>query len=252
VAVDCAELSQEHPAFGLAGLYRHADGSLLLPEPQTSWAGVWPKMRWLNAALTDLTAPGPRLRPTYLGFGGNLTLSRSLWHQVPFDPALTRGEDVDYLINARMFGLPFFLDRDLAIVHLPPEKPHPTWRRIRQDVLRFAYTRLKLQQQEPGAGMVQLRAQDCKPYPGNFLGDDLMNRAVQCHTLLALEYLASGDPEGARHSLETMVLLQQLLEHGQGVWRRYMELVSQWREFQTWLSAPEVAKAARRAIWGAG
>jgi hypothetical protein len=55
-------------------------------------------------------------------------------------------------LNARMFGIPFFLDNTLGITHLPPDKPHPAWLRLRQDLVRFCYTRLKLRQQEPGPG----------------------------------------------------------------------------------------------------
>jgi len=152
VEEDLEVLEREHPVFGLAGIYRNQDGGVLLPEPAAPWAGYWPKMRWLNAALQELALAGPRLKPTYLGFGGNLALPAALGRMLPFDPAITRGEDTDYLLNARMFGVPFFLDNTLSIIHLPPDKPNPTWLRLRQDLVRFCYTRLKLRQQEPGPG----------------------------------------------------------------------------------------------------
>ena len=101
-----------------------------------------------------------------------------------------------------MFGIPFFLDNTLSIIHLPPDKPHPTWLRLRQDLVRFCYTRLKLRQQEPGPGRARVTAGDFKPYPGNFLEDDLPQRAFQSHTLLALDYLAQGDSEAARQTLD--------------------------------------------------
>jgi hypothetical protein len=245
---DLDTLGKEHPVFGLAGVYRHADGSVLLPEPDAPWAIAWPKMRWLNEALTALVLTGPRLKPTLLGFGGNLLIPAALGRRVCFDPAITRGEDTDYLLNARMMGIPFFLDNALSIIHLPPDKPHPAWMRLRQDLVRFGYTRLKLQQQKPGS--VHVTPEALKPYPGNFLGGDLMQRALQSHTLLALDYLARGDSESAHQTLENLVLLNRLERTGTDVYRTYVETVSRWQCLQNWLAQPEVAAQARAALWG--
>ena len=248
---DLELLGREHPVFGLAGIYRDQDGGVLLPEPAAPWAAYWPKMRWMNAALTELVLAGPRLKPTYLGFGGNLALPAALCRRLPFDPAITRGEDTDYILNARLFGIPFFLDNTLSIIHLPPDKPHPTWMRLRQDLVRFCYTRLKLRQQEPGPGRTRVTAGDFKPYPGNFLGDDLPQRAFQSHTLLALDYLAQGDSEAARQTLANLALMDRLEQSGAGVYEAYVHTVSLWQALQQWLATPEVAAGARQALWGA-
>jgi hypothetical protein len=251
VEEDLELLEREHPVFGLAGIYRNQDGGVLLPEPAAPWAGYWPKMRWLNAALQELALAGPRLKPTYLGFGGNLAVPAALGRLLPFDPAITRGEDTDYLLNARMFGIPFFLDNTLSIIHLPPDKPHPTWLRLRQDLVRFCYTRLKLRQQEPGPGRVVVTAEDFTPYPGNFLMDDLPERAFQSHTLLAMDYLAQGDSEAARQTLMNLALMDRLEQADAGVYEAYVRTVSLWQALQDWLAAPEVAARARQALWGA-
>lgn len=247
---DFAALGGDHPVVGLAGIYRDAQGGVLLPEPSAPWSYVWPKFRWLNAALTELALTGPRLKLTPLGFGGNMALGAGLFRQLPFDPALTRGEDVDYVLNARMFKIPFFLDNTLSITHLPPDKPHPTWLRLRQDLVRFSYTRLKLSQQEPQPGMARVTTGELKPYPGNFLEDDLEARAYQSHTLLALEYLAAGDPEGARQTLKNLVLMRQVTQTGDKVFQKYLHTVAKWRALQKWLAQPQVAARARQAVWG--
>jgi hypothetical protein len=249
IEADCDLLGREHPVFGLAGIYRQGDGGVLLPEPETPWAGPWPKMRWLNAALQELALAGPRLKPTLLGFGGNLVIPAALGRLLPFDAALTRGEDTDYLLNARMWQIPFFLDNTLSIIHLPPDVPHPTWLRLRQDLMRFCYTRLKLQQQEAGPDRATVKVEDLKPYPGNFLEDDLSQRAFQSHTLLALDYLAQGDPEGARQTLMNLVLMHRLEKAGARVYDDYLQSVSHWRALQEWLARPAVAAQARQAVW---
>jgi hypothetical protein len=248
---DIELLSREHPVFGLAGVYRNQDGGVLLPEPAAPWASYWPKMRWLNAALRELVLAGPRLKPTYLGFGGNLVLPAALFRRLPFDPAVTRGEDTDYILNARMFGIPFFLDNTLSIIHLPPDKPHPTWLRLRQDLVRFCYTRLKLRHQEPGPDRALVTAADFQPYPGNFLMDDLDERAFRSHAALALDYLAQGDAEAARQTLMNLALMDRLEQTGAEVYREYLGTVSRWRALQGWLATPEVAAQARQSLWGA-
>jgi hypothetical protein len=243
-------LNREHQDFGVAGIYRDAKREVLLPEPAAAWAAAWPKMRWMNQAFRELILTGPRLKPTPLGFGGNMTLTAGLCRQVCFDPAITRGEDVDYIINARMCGIPFFLDNALAITHLPPDKPHPVWQRLRQDLLRFCYCREKLRGQTRQGGLTQVNVAELRPYPGNFLGDDLEDRAYRSHTLLALEYLAAGDGDAARRTLENLVLMQQVLDAGATAFGNYMARVKAWRELQAWLAQPQMAAQVRQALWG--
>lgn len=251
IAEDFAFLSQEHSIFGLAGIYQNPDGSILLPEPTAPWTVYWPKIRWLNAALEELCSSGPRLKPTPLALGGNLVLSAGLFQQLPFDPAITRGEDMDYVLNARMFQIPFFLDHTLRVIHAPPDKFYPLWVELRQDLQRFCYTRRKLREQEPQPGMRLVTPAELKPYPGNFLEADLESRAIQSHTLLARQYLAAGDPEAARHTMENLAWISKINRLKKNVFHAYLDFVSQWQALQTWLAQPGVAAAARHALWGA-
>ncbi len=50
-----------------------------------------------------------------------LTLSPLM--KVPIDPGITRGEDIDFLLNLRVNGITFFLDRELSLKHHPQEGP---------------------------------------------------------------------------------------------------------------------------------
>jgi hypothetical protein len=247
---DLEVLGREHPIFGLAGVYENADSSVLLPEPNAPWAEAWPKMRWLNEALKEIVLAGPRLKRTLLGFGGNLVVPAALGRRLPFDPALTRGEDTDYLLNARLLQIPFFLDNTVRIIHLPPEKPYPTWLRLRQDLMRFCYTRLKLRQQEPGPGRATVTPQELKPYPGNFLEDDLALRAFLSHNLLARHYLAQSDSEAARQTMENLAMMDCLEHADLNVYQAYLETVGHWRALQDWLAQPAVAAQVRQALWG--
>jgi hypothetical protein len=107
-----------------------------------------------------------------------------------------------------------------------------------------------LRQQEPGPGREVVTAGEFKPYPGNFLMEDLPERAFQSHVALALDYLALGDSEAARQTLENLALMDRLEQAGAGGYETYIRTVSLWQALQEWLGAPEVAARAREALWG--
>jgi len=250
ISADLSYLGQYHSVFGLAGLYEDADGRVLVPEPDTPWGLFWPKLRWMNQTFAKLLDSKEVLPRTPLALGGNMALPAKLFRRLPFDPCIPRGEDVDYVANAAKWGIPFFFDKNLRILHLPPEKPHPTWLKLRQDLVRFAYARRKLREQEPHPELVRVSPLELAPYPGNFLTDELEEKAYRSHTLLALEYLAAGDVEGARRTLENLHLLQREKTCRDNAFRSYLDLAARWQELQTWLADPEIAAQGRQALWG--
>lgn len=250
ISADLARLGRQHRIFGLAGPYVNPDGRVLVPEPEAPWGQEWPKLRLMNQTLAGLLDSKELLPRTPLALGGNMVLPANLCRRLPFDPRIPRGEDVDYVANAAMWGIPFFFDRNLRVLHLPPEKPHPTWLRLRQDLMRFAYARRKLREQEPHPELVRVSPPELAPYPGDFLTGELEQKAYRSHTLLALEYLAAGDTEGARQTLQNLCLFQQENTWPENAFRAYLDLTSRWQELQAWLADPEMAAQARQAVWG--
>ncbi|WP_449244137.1 hypothetical protein [Desulfobacca acetoxidans] len=246
---DYTMLAKDYEKFGLGGLYENPDGGILAAEPTDPWSFWWPKIRWMNQAWSELAAPDANLRLTPLALGGNMVLGAPLYRYLPFDPAVVRGEDVDYVINARMFQVPFFLDHKLRVLHDPPAKPHPRWLRLRQDLNRFWYTRQKLLSQESPPSMALVAPEELMPYPGNFLTEDLELRAYRAHTALALEYLEAGEEEDARQTLLNLAVMQTP-PPARSVFQTYLDVVLHWRRLQSWLAAPEVREAALAAIWG--
>ena len=100
---------------GVAGYYLNGKGQYyddVTPEP---WMTYWDRFGCKARAFDQIIGSGPRLKRTPFAFGGAMILRRELFECVPFDPLVTRGEDVDYLINSRMFGFSFFLDNTLSI-----------------------------------------------------------------------------------------------------------------------------------------
>jgi hypothetical protein len=156
---------------------------------------------------------------------------------VPFDPKVPRGEDIDFLINAKMFGFPFFLDNQLSILHLPPPKTHPVWRRLREDIYRFIFQRTKIESQKEMEGMTKVHPEEFDPYPGCFLKRDLEEKIEKSCRLLAKQYLVEGEEKGNKEALKNIELatgdavskfdpFQNLLKLKRG-WQKLMEYVNQ-------------------------
>jgi len=157
----------------IAGYYLQPGGDYHARKPFRQWMKYWDKSERMNEAFDRVIGNGPRLKETPFVFGGNMVVHRDLFVTVPFDPMVPRGEDIDFLINARMFGFTFFLDNELTIMHLPPSKSHHTWKQLREDIYRFIYEREKVER-------------SCK--------------------LLSEEYLAEGDRRGSEEALNNIVL----------------------------------------------
>ncbi|GAH27337.1 unnamed protein product [marine sediment metagenome] len=147
----------------------------------------------MNEAFELIIGRPPRLKPTPFIFGGNMVLHHDTVMKVPFDPLITRGEDIDFLINLRINRITLWLDRELYIKHVPPKIFRPAWRSLREDIKRFLYERKKVIDHEEieGVGWKELM-----PYPGTFLGPDLEERIIRTNELLKEEYKKLSDKRG--------------------------------------------------------
>jgi hypothetical protein len=183
---------------GVTGYYVDPSGDYHVDSNSGEWTKYWNKMDAMNRAFEMFISGGPRLKRASWALGGCMVHGRNLMEKIPYDPLIQRGEDVDYLINARMFGLDLFMDNELRIVHAPPAKPHPIWRRLMIDSFRFVYERQKLLSQKETV----VRAEDLDPYPGEFLKSDLDEKIKNASKALSEEYLKDGDEEAAEIALE--------------------------------------------------
>lgn len=148
----------------------------------------WPKDELFNEAVRrELSAP-ETLTPCTVAFGGNMVLNRHLFLHVPFDPYGARGEDDDYVLNARHEGYPFFFDRDLVLLHLPPARGRSFWTRQRQDIVRFRYLREKVRR-------FGFSPASLGPFLGYFTADDLEYKAVSTSIQAALQFMDSDREE---------------------------------------------------------
>jgi len=203
-------------AVGVAGPYLDPRGSPFLPEGPAQGNIFLDKARYMNAALKALLA-GREAKRTPLAFGGNMVLSRALAREVPFDPLIPRGEDIDYVLSVWLLGFEFYFDPGFSVTHLPPPEPRPSpCEALRRDVARFIYQREKLAW---AAARGLSPPVELGPYPGRFLRGDLETEAAAALGRHCSQ--RKGDPAAE--------FVCAAREWAGEVGGEYFEVVSRWR-----------------------
>lgn len=216
-----------HRVDGLSGYYKQPDGTIYLsttPEKAASPNLFDRKAAIMNEATRRLESLSGDVVETPYCFGGNMEFSPELAARVGFDPGITRGEDSDYLINARMEGLNFFLRKDIPVLHCPPEGgsyKDSSLSKLQQDVVRFIYERHKLEVSRQNPELRSVTADELMPYPGEFLSEDIAAQSVT-----ALEM--SGFEGDARE------LVRRAEEGAVARMNRYLEFRTRWPALQEW------------------
>ena len=237
-----------HEVNAVAGYYLQPDGDYHVKKRFRPWMKYWDQYDRMNEAFGKLIGSDPRLKETPFVFGGNMVIHRDLFTVVPFDPKVTRGEDIDFLINAKMFGFHFFLDNQLSIKHLPPSKAYPIWTQLREDIHRFIYERAKIEHQKAIAGMTRVYPEDFDPYPGCFLKPDLETKIENSSKLLSDEYLAQGDKGGSEEALNNIIIAktEAVPKYDPFLW--LCKLQKRWHELMRFTSQEEIRSQMRDIV----
>jgi CRP-like cAMP-binding protein len=218
---------------GVAGYYLNAKGSYYDDVPEEiHWMTYWDRFGSKREAFDKIIPGNPRLKLTPFAFGGCMVIHRSLFRTVPFDPRITRGEDTDYVLNARMFGFNFFLDNQLSIQHRPPTQSHPTWQRFREDIFRLQYSKAKIDGQTEQVNMTLVEAEDFDPYPGEFLRDTLDDKILKTNLILALDYLANDRVEDTKETIRNIWLARTKAVPSDNPFEAYLLFQKRWRELR--------------------
>jgi hypothetical protein len=232
----------------VAGFYLQPDGDYHVKKAFRPWMTFWDQYERMNETFDRIIGNEPRLKETPIVFGGNMVIHRNLFTVVPFDPDVPRGEDIDYLINGRMFGFHFFLDNQLAIKHLPPPKPHPTWMQMREDIYRFCYERAKIEHQKELEGMPKVRPEDFDPYPGCFLKNNLEEKIEKASKLLSEEYRAQSDQKGSEEALKNIVIAKTDAIPKYDPFQRLCTVQKRWQAFMEYTGKKEVRLSIKQII----
>jgi len=213
-----ARQSAQRPGFwGAAGFYEDVQGNLFLPEGPKTDNIFLDKAAIMNAAMRQLIEAPGRWGETAIAFGGNMLFGRELASRIGFDPGITRGEDLDYVLNAHFTGLPFWLDKRLRITHLPPHQFDASpYAKLAEDIRRFFYEREKI-----SLAAASIPPAIWRPYPGRFLQDDLEEHAV-----VALESVSTEQDRKLWDDPATIV--REALERARTLAPRYARFASRW------------------------
>lgn len=204
-------------------IYEGSDYKLIQRSPIKR--KLWLKETYINEALEKIIKSKKRLNQTTMAFGGIMVLHKNIYTKLSFDPNCPRGEDTDYMINAKQFGFEFLLDNKLKIKHLPPKKSVQYWDKLRQDIYRFIYTREKLKY------FNKISVRQLEPYPAIFLKDDLDYRAVVTSVNYAKRSLKKKDYVSYKESFKNVELVfKDAKIHAVVNAPRYFEFQKLWQE----------------------
>jgi len=141
---------------------------------------------WRPAVAFNQTMAGvfktPRLKSARMAFGGAMAFHRDMYMSVAFDPWIGRGEDTDYIINARMHGHEVFSDDQWYVTKYAGSGGDPVTR-FKQDAFRFVYEHRKLEFAKSQVDLRQVSPKSLSPYPGSFIDAGIGWRAFMTGVL---------------------------------------------------------------------
>lgn len=193
---------------GKAGYYITC-GSYKVPTdnvPFWRYSG-WNKAQYMNDTFETLIESKERFSKTSIALGGNMVLTKEVIKDICYDVHVHRGEDMDYLFNARIFNYIILFDKELKITHMPPEHHSIEWKKARADFYRFKYARQKLKSLKNHSDLEQITIKDMMLYPGIFIKDDFETRAKDYMQMLGMQYLSQGEIENFQGAMENMKVI---------------------------------------------
>jgi hypothetical protein len=191
---------------GMSGPYFDRQGEYQLPGADAlrdSGNIFIMKNYFMNEALKAVLEP-PHTQPivkSNIAFGGNMCMARRTIELACHDPYIPRGEDYDYVINAAMAGLWFFMRPDMGIIHLPPDatgsQAADKRTKMIADIRRFIYMREKHRHHRAHFPAEAFDIDYLMPYPGVYLDEsvDLLAAGIAAMDALYPEYRKTGSPE---------------------------------------------------------
>jgi glycosyltransferase involved in cell wall biosynthesis len=221
---------QNLPIYAKSGYFIDRNGAALADEKKNRWCDHWwPKRQEFNAWMAP-ALQGVRISRSNVCCGGCMAVHAEAFSRVPFDPWITRGEDLDYLFDLRLNGMDVWFDNEWHIRHLPPPSAKPVGR-FQQDVYRWIYETHKFEVAAKREELRRVTASSLEPYPGEWIGSDLRHRIRRTAFARAIGCEGHGDylrifrrgiPEAERYVQETsgnylafLTYWQRLIE---GLW----------------------------------
>ncbi len=216
-----ARLGEGEMILAKTGYYTDEEGRYQRHDKPLLADTFWKRDDAFNEALSIVDAP-PRMQVSPVAFGGCLALHRDMYCNVSFDPWVVRGEDIDYVINARMHGGDVYLDGEWSIIHKPPARGNAA-ATFRQDVYRFIYEHRKLEFAKSQVDLRQVTPESMMPYPGAFIGSSVAWRALATAVLRGL-----STRDGGQYLRIARVVLKDAADYARTNCQNYYDFQRRW------------------------
>lgn len=230
---------QDLPIYIKTGYFLDRDDSPFADELRSRWYDrFWSKRAEFNQWMRK-AQKGSRISRSNYVCGGCMAIHASAFARLPFDPWVGRGEDLDYLFNARLFGLDVWFDNEWYVRHLPPPNSSDAARFL-GDCYRWFYEREKLRRASEHIGLHRVTPESLKPYPAPWISDELDARIARTSFLRAL---------GCSEHVAYLKILTRLRAQAQNFAEqnctRYCTLQSLWAELMKdiWNSGSQISGA---------
>lgn len=178
--------------------------------PSDEWTEkYWSKAAGFNKVMEKAQAAARITRSNHM-CGGCCALHAEAFSRVPFDPYITRGEDLDYVLDLRAFGLDVWFDNVWSVRLNPPEERAPEPSQFMQDVHRWLYEYRKLDVMNARRDLRTITPESLMPYPAPWLSEGVRRRVFQTalrrfvkgpHRLAYLRILTKGRYDADRFAV---------------------------------------------------
>ena len=225
------------PILVKTGYYLNDRGSYLSKWEDKWYNRFWQQGRafneWISSAMK-----GPRLSRSNHVCGGCLAVHKEAFKRLAFDPWIARGEDLDYMLNLRMYGSDIWFDNKWALRHLPP-KTQSEGDRFRQDIFRWIYEYRKLEYSRALIDLQQIKPQSLEPYPGPFLEPGLVKRIRRTAFLRSL-----GRPDKKAYRRAAKAAAGEASAYAERNCSKYFEFQYVWPEAMARLDSDKILTTA--------
>ena len=225
------------PILAKTGFYYNSEGSYLSKSQNKWYNRFWQQgsafNKWIERAMN-----APRLSRSNHVCGGCLALHKEAFKRLSFDPWIPRGEDLDYMLDLRMYGSDIWFDNKWSLHHLPPESASEGTR-FRQDIYRWLYEYRKMEYSRTQIDLMQVKPSSLEPYPGPFLEPSIVRRI---RITAFLRSLARPDKKAYRKAAKAA--RTEAAQYAQRNCTKYFEFQFVWSELMSRIEGDQILSTA--------
>ena len=225
------------PILAKTGFYFNSEGSYLSKSQDKWYNHFWQQGKAFNKMIAKAMR-SPRLSRSNHVCGGCLALHKEAFKRLSFDPWIARGEDLDYMLDLRMYGSDIWFDNQWSLRHLPPET-ESEGTRFRQDIFRWLYEYRKMEYSRTQIDLLQVKPSSLEPYPGPFLEPGITKRI---RMTAFLRSLARPDKRAYRKAAKAAT--GEATTYAQRNCSKYFEFQFVWPELMARMENDQILRTA--------